>query len=473
MSAITNYHLAQHTPLIHFQHHQPGACLRSSEVKPKLDRFIISQFGGASKVPVDWWISYDKNKEAPVHNALNYKMRIEGVESPVFGESIRKKLQSEMRRAGNGRNANAQLLAEINSALNDPNNEAFLHDESNGIGIGESYFGNMASGDTNEKIHTYKDTVYFKDGVKLTITCFIKALRTEIQEQIILFFLLHNFGTRQSKGFGSFSVVSVDDNPVDKEPETLIKNYYKEKQETGVTLPVFELVHPGRKNPKYEDQLEWIRITYGFMKSGFNFTSMDTSPEDYFKGFALRYFYTKSPRLKNDKAFVKQVVLAGEYGPGDGGEYEEEGDDYRFVRAMLGLSDEVQWKTKSQQVRRWRYGEPTITYEHDERSEDKKIERIPSPILFSVVGSRIFILPRPIPKVIFDKDFLVQKKGYDRSRGTIKTPTETEFVLGDFLKEFARNFNDKISANPDEIKICNADNRKLEPAKYLELKLLS
>ena len=34
--------LKQHTPLIHFQHDQYGATLRASEVKPKLDRFIIA-----------------------------------------------------------------------------------------------------------------------------------------------------------------------------------------------------------------------------------------------------------------------------------------------------------------------------------------------------------------------------------------------------------------------------------------------
>ena len=33
--------LKQHTPLIHFQHDEYGATLRASEVKPKLDKYII------------------------------------------------------------------------------------------------------------------------------------------------------------------------------------------------------------------------------------------------------------------------------------------------------------------------------------------------------------------------------------------------------------------------------------------------
>jgi hypothetical protein len=35
--------LKQHTPLIHFQHDQEGATLRATEVKPKLDKFVIEK----------------------------------------------------------------------------------------------------------------------------------------------------------------------------------------------------------------------------------------------------------------------------------------------------------------------------------------------------------------------------------------------------------------------------------------------
>ncbi|MEL7223220.1 MAG: hypothetical protein AAGJ93_17980, partial [Bacteroidota bacterium] len=38
------FHLKQHTPLIHFQHEQSGATLRATEVKAKLDRFILDNY---------------------------------------------------------------------------------------------------------------------------------------------------------------------------------------------------------------------------------------------------------------------------------------------------------------------------------------------------------------------------------------------------------------------------------------------
>lgn len=40
--------LKQHTPLIHFQSEQPGAILRATEVKSKLDKFL--------KICFPWWL---------------------------------------------------------------------------------------------------------------------------------------------------------------------------------------------------------------------------------------------------------------------------------------------------------------------------------------------------------------------------------------------------------------------------------
>jgi len=39
------YKLEIKSPIIHFQHDQAGATLRATEVKPKLDRFILEKMG--------------------------------------------------------------------------------------------------------------------------------------------------------------------------------------------------------------------------------------------------------------------------------------------------------------------------------------------------------------------------------------------------------------------------------------------
>jgi hypothetical protein len=71
--------LKQHTPLIHFQHSQKGATLRATEVKPKLDRFVLTALGNGN---YEAGIEEAKNKGWLIgkkceHPALNYKIRIE------------------------------------------------------------------------------------------------------------------------------------------------------------------------------------------------------------------------------------------------------------------------------------------------------------------------------------------------------------------------------------------------------------
>ena len=69
--------LKQHTPLIHFQHSEPGAKLRATEVKPKLDRYILTKLGGGN-----YETGINRAKEQGLltgkgeHPALDYKLRI-------------------------------------------------------------------------------------------------------------------------------------------------------------------------------------------------------------------------------------------------------------------------------------------------------------------------------------------------------------------------------------------------------------
>ena len=56
--------LKQHTPLIHFQHDQYGATLRVSEVKPKLDKFIIKKvFNDEWEKCKEYLVGYKKSQK--------------------------------------------------------------------------------------------------------------------------------------------------------------------------------------------------------------------------------------------------------------------------------------------------------------------------------------------------------------------------------------------------------------------------
>lgn len=149
---IAEYHLIQQTPMIHFQYDEERATLRASEVKPKLDRFILAQLGGVEfvrKHHPEWFVSKDQP-------ALNFKLRFKPKGQPT---------------------------------IDDPPKELF--------------FANMGK---KEDADDYRRTILYPDGIKMVAVCFHKDLQTELDRLLPYFFALHAFGTRNGKGFGCFSV---------------------------------------------------------------------------------------------------------------------------------------------------------------------------------------------------------------------------------------------------------------------------
>lgn len=138
------YALKAQTPMIHFQAGQQGATLRATEVKPKLDKFIIQKLG-VNNIPQSWFL--------PETNALNYKLRFLATGKSEIGEPFK------------------------------------------------IYFGNSGKkpGDRN-----YTWTI--KGDCTMQVLCFIPELRDQIDTLVGEFFICTNFGRMQNKGFGSFTV---------------------------------------------------------------------------------------------------------------------------------------------------------------------------------------------------------------------------------------------------------------------------
>ena len=168
--------LRQHTPLLHFQHSQEGATLRASEVKPKLDRFLIDKLGGRDKIANEWFVGKGK------HPALDYKMRIEG----VGGRIEKMKMKSYPNKKGKW----------VTKAF-------------------PSVLSNMGGKDTEEELINFS----MHEKLKLTITCRKEnGLCEKIRENLPLFFARHNFGQRSSKGFGSFTISHIENKEVKMAP---------------------------------------------------------------------------------------------------------------------------------------------------------------------------------------------------------------------------------------------------------------
>lgn len=442
------YKLVQHTPLIHFQHSEPHACLRATEVKPKLDRFLIEQLEKDDRFGDGRWKKWFVGDGS--QQSFDYMMRITpNSEQVERTHSIERAIARAEHRPPN----------------------ANLHE------IHKNYFGNMASGNNIQDTirETFKESLFYKDGLTLTIRCFIPELLTFIDEHIRGFFMMHNFGTRQRKGFGSFTV-DISTKPNEPKGFDLVGKYcpnaYYCKLDNDVNADAL---------------LDAVWVISAFLRSGFN-----RGEGNYVRGFVFRYFQREKNPLANDKAFVKQQVLRNVYNEATRGEHlHPYGNNvrYRYVRGLLGTNENSRFCRAP--------NAHTPVYDIYTHSAEG-IERFPSPLLFKPIGKFVFILPQKMPDEIFGSEFYIleknQEEKYDSKAtseqklnylqtecksGMIKTPTAEELAPGAnsgdealkmFLDAFAKDFNDKTSDKGGGYGIVDLTSRDVFPAKYLWLR---
>lgn len=453
------YKLVQHTPLIHFQHSEPHACLRATEVKPKLDRFLIEQLEKDDRFGDGRWKKWFVGDGS--QQSFDYMMRITPNSEQVDRtQSIENGIERAIARAEH----------------RPPN--ASLHE------IHKNYFGNMASGnniqDTVQAIQeTFKESLFYKDGLTLTIRCFIPELLTFIDEHIRGFFMMHNFGTRQRKGFGSFTV-DISTKPNEPKGFDLVRKYCPNAYYCNLD-----------GNVNADALLDAVWVISAFLRSGFN-----RGEGNYVRGFVFRYFQREKNPLANDKAFVKQQVLHNVYNEATRGEHlHPYGNNvrYRYVRGLLGTNENSRFcRAPRGETREDR----TVHNIYIHSAEG--VERFPSPLLFKPIGKFVFILPQKMPDKIFGSEFYILKKKqeeeYDSKatseqklnylqteckNGMIKTPTAEELAPGAnsgdealkmFLDAFAKDFNDKTSDKGGGYGIVDLTNPDVDLAKKLKLR---
>lgn len=379
-----NFTLKQHTPMLHFQHGQKGATLRASDVKPRFDRWLVREiwnddFDACKKYLVGY---YDKEESAlrsrfssEGYRALNYKMRI----VPVGEPSI------------------------INIKQGD--NQTPM------------YFGY----DDNLKAVSYDEV-----GLTLVLTgpdLEVSKLGEEIKSHIGLFFMTHNFGTRATKGYGSFTVK--DDSP---EPTRLKYTF-----DGGSWLEL----------------MEDIDIFYKTMRGGINWGL-------YFK--SLMFAYAKSKGKRWDKKTIKENLLnptvinrqKNDHDNPDILTYREGADDRFDFRDALGLSTDEKWD----------YYGVKISKKND------SIPRFASPILFKPVrtagGWTIYIVWTELPQEIYDKTVPVRVMVYDseKSAGKVQRNIQknlvsmsipTDLTIEDYMDFlFKRNPDGSYRVDPEE-----------------------
>lgn len=162
--------LKQHSPYIHFHPEQQGATLRASEIKPRLDWYILEKVG--KRVKKEWLLDETNGKDA-----LNYKLKIRNK-----GRSFSYK---------------------------------------------------------NKIINAEKEMLFYEKP-ELTFLIWNSELCEEICTYIEAFFIIHNLGFRQSKGYGSFTVDSIFEG---NKPKEIIKKSVEDRKKILSEFYYFKILY--------------------------------------------------------------------------------------------------------------------------------------------------------------------------------------------------------------------------------------
>ena len=368
--------LRQHTPLIHFQHDQEGATLRATEVKPKLDRFIIEEFQ-----------KYWPNEANKFSNAIN-----------TLQNCIKKKEASPYKLFIEFKEEAASNISWYYFDSTKPENiESLKVDlekqfKKSPINVihGTTFFANRDKY-KDKKWQEIKLGNIYKGNILLKIKVFEKDIYNLLEYAVPKLFIFENFGTRQNKGFGSFTTDILEKQ---SEVAALLKKKYKtvkkrtlHSNEVGLLLTTINNVYKQLKNNPLN------KTNKALIKEYYEDDELD--PIYWEKEVLARFAKTSNIKVRDNECFVRAILgLANLY-------------DYPQMRPknMLVVSD----------------------YEND---ENQKIDRFKSPILFKIIDKTIYLVCNPIPKIMKGHKFIFTNNINDK-KITMTTPfyfNENEFL---------------------------------------------
>lgn len=374
--------LNQYTPLIHFQYTEAGATLRASEVKPKLDKYIIEKVGRGP---------YETVKEQVKQAHAGWFVDKKGIYSLRYKMNIKPKGSLSLQKIEGyfGYKQSKNGLKSIEAPM---------------------YFGNMQSEDDSKEKSQLKG-FSTSSNLSLTIICQNDELYDIIIKYIYHFFINTNFGTRQSKGYGSFSI----DN---KEWKCfLAKNNISEMPE--ISYPYFTI----RGDIKdLFTEMEWF---YKAIRSGIN--------DCYGKIFymkSLMFAYAKENEEQWEKKTIKSIFydylsneenFADKVYKGEIEKHSQNNDNLTFTsknegeylfKDCLGLSTVEKWKKPYfDKEGILQYGDDFILKKESDRTNDP-IQRMKSPILLKPVKEengtyKVYVIHTKLPDGYLGSGFFV------------------------------------------------------------------
>jgi len=415
------FKLRQHTPIIHFQYDQEGATIRATELKPKLDRFILEKLGGYPSVVQSqpkWLVG---NGDYP---ALDYKVKVHS------SSRLDKTAIEYSSKQGKWRP-----------------NFPFV-------------FGNVA------REEEFKYLVQ-SDQATVTITCRHVDLLSEINNSFCSFLEYNNFGFRQSKGFGSFYLIESDEYyspPMSK---------YHFTVDTSKGNNEFD---------KSKELFQVIELLYKTLRSGINTSNFGGI---YFKSLMFMYAKSTAVDQQWDKRTIRECLYANHptynsvklkrTDTNGTVQYKAAKQDNLLFRDLLGLSTDQDWmgygkaKTDNDGDPILKNGKPE--YKSDsisKKSISGEIDRFQSPIMFTPIRRRgtnifdVYIVPKLVPQMYFGQTFTIKSHVYPTNNFNMAIPQT--FVVKDYLDfcfktifPMDKDFKSHVSNanNPDAIKLLS------------------
>jgi hypothetical protein len=238
-----------------------------------------------------------------------------------------------------------------------------------------------------------KKSLFTSAPIDLKIKSFDKSLRELVKDVLPYVLTYKNFGTRASKGFGAYHLSNMT---AEKFESLALKKYPK----------VYKL---SKKFSDYKEAFKEIQIFYQGLKAGVNHKTYQKS---------LLFEYMCSKNIRWEKRKIKQefpeVISPGSRPPADCG---VEDDEFRYVRAMLGLAEHNEYRLPGNAKKQVKI-------------DSSEAERLASPITFKIFNNAVYLLPNETYRLIMDKTFTFSLDGRSFE---LQTPGPDEFDLCGFL----------------------------------------
>lgn len=444
------FSLRQHTPIIHFQHDQDGATLRASEVKPKLDKYIIEQRGGWGNIETGWRVGKAKVQDG--QQALDYKIKVEAIGKPSY-YIISSNPASPNRQQRDGTIKQGQDPHRIAKAIS--LNAEYINQTQY---FADNQYINKANDDWKE---VRRGVLY--DENKVTIEFSNLSLRNEVEKHLQAFFFLHNFGTRQSKGFGCYTM---------------------ERFEEAKHLPSGYAIYKKTVTGDWKSKARVIADDWKKLKAGNSYGT-------YYKSDLMKYF-CKLANVRWEKRKIKREIkaqhndlytvlrknrpvnsIAGCVGDDDNPGSVPASQNYNYIRAVLGLAEQFEYGLERDS--QGRNSAPA----HVKVSNDE-IKRFKAPVTFKVIGDVIYMICYSVPTELsdggsraFNFDLSAKHDGNNYRGGLAQLTVPTHFNVCHFFDspwlgnnfELERNWGDYTESGKPKAKSVaqNLNYQKIHP----------